>query len=99
MTFSPLFRIVNPLVVCGYLLFTAAPVLSQDLPFQLFTNDLIWYSGEFRSERVGGIRSMDDGKHYTSLENSKWGSTIVKYAYKTGGAVDTLATSVSTSER
>ncbi len=95
MTFSPLFRIVNPLVVCGYLLFTAAPVLSQDLPFQLFTNDLIWYSGEFRSERVGGIRSMDDGKHYTSLENSKWGSTIVKYAYKTGEAVDTLATSVS----
>ena len=38
---------------------------------------------------------MDDGKHYTSLENSQWGSTIVKYAYKTGEAVDTLATSVS----
>lgn len=38
---------------------------------------------------------MDDGKHYTSLESSKKGSTIVKYAYKTGKAVDTLATSVS----
>jgi dipeptidyl-peptidase 4 len=95
MTFPPLFRIVNPLIIFGYLMLSAGPALSQGLPFQLFTNELIWYSGEFRTERVGGIRSMNDGNHYTSQESSKWGTTIVKYAYKTGEAVDTLATSMS----
>jgi dipeptidyl-peptidase-4 len=95
MMIYPFFKKVNPVVICAYLLIVCAPARSQDASFERFTNELIWYSGEFQSERVGGIRSMDDGKHYTSLENSQRGSTIVKYAYKTGKAVDTLATSES----
>ena len=79
---------------CYLILFAAAPLSAQDFPFELLSNELIWYSGEFREERVGGIRSMNDGKHYTSLERTNDGSAIVKYAYKTGEAVDTLATSV-----
>lgn len=79
---------------CYLILFAAAPLGAQDFPFELLSNELIWYSGEFREERVGGIRSMNDGKHYTSLERTNDGSAIVKYAYKTGEAVDTLATSV-----
>ena len=79
---------------CYLVLFATAPSSAQDFPFELLSNELIWYSGEFREERVGGIRSMNDGKHYTSLERTDDGSAIVKYAYKTGQAVDTLATSV-----
>ena len=68
---------------------------AQDFPFEILSNDLIWYSNEFREERVGGIRSMNDGDHYTSLERDTNGSSIVKYEYRTGIAVDTLATSMS----
>lgn len=70
------------------------PATAQDFPFELLSNELIWYSGEFQEERVSGIRSMNDGKHYTSLERGATGSAIVKYAYKTGQAVDTIATSM-----
>ena len=79
---------------CYFVLLAAAPLSAQDFPFELLSNELIWYSGEFREERVGGIRSMNDGKHYTSLERTDAGSAIFKYAYKTGEAVDTIATSV-----
>ena len=67
----------------------------QSFPFELLSNELIWYSGEFREERISGIRSMNDGKHYTSLERGESGSAIIKYAYESGQAVDTLATSLS----
>lgn len=58
------------------------------------TNELIWYSGEFRSEYVSGVNSMNDGVHYSSLEYDQVeGSKIVKYAYATGKQVSTIATS------
>lgn len=58
------------------------------------TTELIWYSGEFSSEWVSGVNSMNDGLHYTSLEsNAEGGSTIVMYAYKTGEKVKTIADS------
>ena len=60
---------------------------AQDSPFELLSNDLIWYSGEFRSEYVSGVRSMNDGKHYTSLERTNEGSAIVKYAYRSGNCL------------
>lgn len=79
---------------CYFAASTLVPMSAQDFPFELLSNELIWYSGEFREERVGGIRSMNDGNHYTSLERTDAGSAIVKYSYKTGLAVDTVATSV-----
>ena len=33
-----------------------------------FSNEKIWASGTFRTEYVWGIRSMADGKHYTTQE-------------------------------
>ncbi len=84
-----------PLIVFCY--FTL-DISSQTLDYQQFNNESIWYSGTFRGERVGGIRSMNDGKHYTSLERNESGSSIVKYSYKTGLATDTLATSKSVFE-
>lgn len=71
------------------------PLVAQDnLATEALTNEKIWYSGTFRSESVWGIRSMRDGKHYTSSERSSEGTAIVRFAYATGEAVDTLATSV-----
>ncbi|MCB0395768.1 MAG: S9 family peptidase [Flavobacteriales bacterium] len=51
----------------------------------------IWGDGTFHSETVSGVNNMKDGLHYTSsvtLDNGK--QAIVKYAYKTGKATDTL---------
>ncbi|MEC8361975.1 MAG: DPP IV N-terminal domain-containing protein, partial [Bacteroidota bacterium] len=59
-----------------------------------FNNEAIWASGTFRTDYVWGIRSMADGKHYTTQEYDKnEGSCIVKWSYKTGKVVDTLLTS------
>ncbi|MGB1942913.1 MAG: hypothetical protein ACPHSC_03385, partial [Flavobacteriales bacterium] len=64
-----------------------------------FSNESIWASGTFRTEYVWGIRSMADGKHYTTQErDSDLGSCIVKWSYKTGQPVDTLLTSVAAFE-
>ena len=52
----------------------------------------IWKSGEFSPKYVSGVRSMDDGLHYTSLIRDN-GKHVVKYSYKTGEAVDTLVSS------
>jgi dipeptidyl-peptidase-4 len=41
----------------------------------------IWQTYQFYGRSVGGFRSMNDGVHYTTLEPSKDGSDIVKYAY------------------
>ena len=58
------------------------------------SNELIWASRTFRSNGVYGIRPMADGKHYTSLvDETGSGSAIVRYAYATGLAVDTVASS------
>ena len=43
--------------------------------------------GKYRAKTVSGIKSMNDGEHYTLLQNNK---LIVKYSYKTGQAVDTI---------
>ncbi len=54
---------------------------------QLTLNDF-FVDGTFGTKGVSGLRSMNDGEHYTVLENR--GTKIVKYSYKTGKAVATL---------
>ncbi len=44
--------------------------------------------GTFSAEKIGGLRSMKDGQHYTALEEE--GTKIVKYSYKTGEAVEVV---------
>lgn len=53
-------------------------------------NDLS--DGLFASKTVRGVRSMNDGIHYTTQE----GSAIVKYSYETGEAVDTIINTKNT---
>ncbi len=53
----------------------------------------IWKSGEFAAKGVSGIRSMNDGLHYTSNVREKNIQYIVRYAYANGDAIDTLFSS------
>ena len=46
----------------------------------------IWKTGKFRAEGVYGIRSLNDGEHYTVLE----GGEVEKYSYETGDPVETV---------
>jgi dipeptidyl-peptidase-4 len=64
------------------LLFPAAYPQTKNI-----TLDDIYRDGTFRQRSVFGIRSMKDGEHYTTLDD---GRHVVKYAYRTGKAVDTL---------
>jgi len=50
----------------------------------------IWKKRTFSSKTVRGLRSMNDGLHYTVLENTDGGSNLVKYDYKSGNKVATL---------
>ncbi|MEM7162954.1 MAG: DPP IV N-terminal domain-containing protein [Bacteroidota bacterium] len=56
------------------------------------TNELIWYSGEFRMGYVSGLESMNDGLHYTQLDFDRRSGAVQinKYAYKSGEKVATL---------
>ncbi len=47
----------------------------------------IYTQGTFRSETVKGLRSMNDGEHYTTLEGDR---KVVRNSYKTGQQVDVL---------
>lgn len=58
---------------------------AQNKQFSL--NDF-FVDGTFRTRGVYGLRSMNDGEHYTVLENNA--TRIVQYNYKTGRPVATL---------
>ena len=69
------------------------PVFCQEK----LTNELIWFSREFRGGYVSGLTSMNDGVHYTQLDYDRESKSysINKYAYASGEKMETL---VSTSE-
>jgi dipeptidyl-peptidase-4 len=80
---------------CFFFLALIVASLSNAQDEQL-TDELIWYSSEFRMEYVSGLRSMQDGEHYTTMESSEEnGSEIVKYAYQGGEKISILASSMS----
>ncbi len=54
---------------------------------QKITLEDLFVKGTFRTHSVSGLRSMNDGEHYTVLEK---GSKIVKYSYKTGNEVEVV---------
>ncbi|MFT6411706.1 MAG: hypothetical protein ACJA15_002537, partial [Flavobacteriales bacterium] len=55
---------------CFFFLALIVASLSNAQDEQL-TDELIWYSSEFRMEYVSGLRSMQDGEHYTTMESSE----------------------------
>jgi dipeptidyl-peptidase-4 len=50
----------------------------------------IWTNRTFRSETVRGLRSMNDGRHYTILERGKDGTDLSKYNYKNGQKITNI---------
>lgn len=45
--------------------------------------------GKFRQQtNIGEMRSLPDGEHYTAMNKER--TMVIKYAYRTGNAVDTL---------
>ncbi|PCH91132.1 MAG: S9 family peptidase [Bacteroidetes bacterium] len=55
-------------------------------------NDL-WKDFTFKSASVHGLRSMNNGMHYTAKESEDGESFIVRYQYETGKVIDTLVRS------
>ena len=46
------------------------------------TLDDVWKTYSFYAKQIGGIRSLNDGVFYTSLERTQKGNDLVKYSYK-----------------
>ena len=44
----------------------------------------------FNPDRVWGLRSMNNGHYYTTINKSKNGQSIIKYSYATGDSVETI---------
>jgi len=72
----------------GLLVLTLSLVITAyaQTDYQITLEDIL-VDGTFRSQTVRGLRSMNDGEFYTTLENS---SKIVKYSYKTGEQLEVL---------
>ncbi len=75
-----------------YLLLTSCilQVNAQKVSKEITLDD-IYKEGVFREKSVYGIRSMNDGEHFTTLEKSK---KITKYSFKSGEAVEVLFNSI-----
>ena len=72
-----------------FVLFLFNYCFAQDTKKEISVED-IWKNRVFSQESVAGVRSMNDGKHYTTLEKNNGKSYIIKYSYKTGNVVDTI---------
>lgn len=75
-------KVLSCLFIC-----LSVAIFAQDKKFEV---EDIWLLGGFRQDYVSGLRSMNDGEHYTTLERNAKGQHVVKHAYKTGQAVDTV---------
>lgn len=60
------------LLFCLFILTLQSATAQKEL-----TNELIWSSREFSPDYVYSVRSMNDGEHFSALEDNK----IVKYKY------------------
>lgn len=56
------------------------------------SNDIIWGKSQFSAKAISGLRSMNDGKHYSSFyTNPDTKATyILAYEYATGKVTDTI---------
>ncbi len=75
------------LLAFGLFLCFSTSLLAQQGDKKISMNDIM-VNYTFGQKSVHGLRSMNDGIHYTTLEDR--GTKIVKYAYATGKAVATL---------
>lgn len=74
------------LPLLGLALCLSLPALAQ----QDLTNAAIWYSNKFAADYLSGLRSMNDGAHYTTLEPGEEGLEVNIHAYRTGEVTGTV---------
>lgn len=75
------------------LLLSISPILCLPAFGQnTLTLEDIWNNGTYRAETVQGLRSMNDGLHYSALSVGAEGKSIVKYSFDKGEEVGTIAT-------
>lgn len=75
-------------VNCMYVYRGVCPTRKRSKQGQKFTLEDFNLTYTFRTQGVSGLRSLNDGEHYTVLEDK--GKKLVMYSYKTGKAVSTL---------
>ncbi|MCF6183138.1 MAG: DPP IV N-terminal domain-containing protein, partial [Bacteroidales bacterium] len=68
------------------ILFTSN-IFAQNTSFKKITVADLWKNWTFWANSVYGVRSMNDGIHYTTLNRS---GDIYKYSYETGKLTDTV---------
>jgi len=79
---------LNSVFIILTLLLTGLQLSAQETVKQITLKD-IYKKGVFRENSVYGIRSMNDGKHFTTLERGK---KITRYSFKSGEAIEILFT-------
>lgn len=75
------------ILALSFLLTCNFSAFSQEGSKKITMEDLM-LEGTFSQKSVHGLRSMNDGIHYTTLEEGN--TKIVKYSYATGKVVETL---------
>lgn len=81
---------ITPAFVILLLLIFTNQLIAQYVRKSITLEDI--YTKKLFSERsVRGLRSMNDGEHFTTLENHR---KIVKYSYKTGEVVEILFSTI-----
>jgi len=75
---------LNSVFIILTLLLTGLQLSAQEI-----TLKDIYKKGAFRERSVYGIRSMNDGEHFTTLERGK---KITRYSFKSGETIETLFT-------
>jgi dipeptidyl-peptidase-4 len=81
---------IKKALILSVFLMSAGILFSQ----KKLTNELVWAGAEFNSAGISGLKSMNDGEHYTTVsESDAFGAVIVKCAYATGDTVGKIATS------
>ncbi|MBZ0207081.1 MAG: S9 family peptidase [Flavobacteriales bacterium] len=78
---------MNKLLPVAALLLLSAPATFAQ---KEFTNQIIWYSNTFSSDRLDGLVSMNDGTHYTAMERTDGGMEVSSYDYRTGAKTQTV---------
>lgn len=80
-------RIIRSIAILFIISGIASQSIAQKAYKEITLKDIWWY-GAFYPKTVDGIRSMDDGIHYTTIGTK--GRTIEKYSYKTGKKIENL---------
>jgi dipeptidyl-peptidase-4 len=84
-------------LTCQLLLSVFLISASSNLSGQKITLEDIWTKGTFRQASLYGVNSMNDGLHYTTLEQKEGKQEINQYEYTSGKKKNTLLSAAALS--